>query len=149
MVGLSPSDLRGRRRSQGPCAITQVGVAKVVPPRGQISTTNPWLRLLIPRDGTGLPWRVAGGGGLSSWLRIGCVFRARNVTFCGVLHTPKSLKLLNLLCRAADYESVGRRFESSWAHHQTNKLALPARSGCTPDGTLRISGLRLGSPAHR
>ncbi len=28
---------------------------------GKITTTNPWLRLPIPRGGTGLPWRVAGG----------------------------------------------------------------------------------------
>ncbi len=27
----------------------------------KISTTNPWLRLPIPRGGTGLPWRVTGG----------------------------------------------------------------------------------------
>jgi len=28
---------------------------------GKITTTNPWLRLPIPRGGTGLPWWIAGG----------------------------------------------------------------------------------------
>ncbi len=38
----------------------------------------------VERDSRG---GLPGGGGLSSWLRIGCVFGSRNVTFCRVLHT--------------------------------------------------------------
>ena len=36
--------------------------------------------------------------------------------------TPKSLRLLNLSCRAPVYESVGQWLESSLAHHHVGFL---------------------------
>ncbi len=79
-----PGDLMRCRRQETsePPSLPRAGLQTP----GKITTTNPWLRLPIPRGGTGLPWRVAGGGGLSSRLRIGCVFGLRNGTFCRILY---------------------------------------------------------------
>ncbi len=52
--------------------------------------------------------------------QVGCeqvAFLGHEMSRFAAFYTPpKPLKLLNLLCRAANYEYVGRVFESPWAH---------------------------------
>jgi len=74
---------------------------------GKITTTNPWLRLPIPRGGTGLPWRVTGGWDCQG----GCVwvaFSGQEMVCFAASCTPNCLKLLNLLYQGRHSKCVWR-----------------------------------------
>ncbi len=105
------------------CAFLQEGYPLLpLPIAVQITTTNPWLRLPIPRGGTGLPWRVTGGWTCQVGCVLGCVFGSRKGTFCRVLPT-QVFEVINLQRRAPVYASGGQRFESSWAHDKISYVA--------------------------